>query len=77
LTFFFASSEKVDWDSFGKYIVFFFAFFLFFGKNANAQCSLGCISSVNVSLDNDGEYQITPATLLSSPLKQVRRSQVL
>ena len=69
LTFFFALGEKVDWNSFGKYIVIFMTCFLFFGKKmANAQCTLGCISSVNVSLDNNGEYQVTPATLLSSPL---------
>ena len=69
LTFFFALGEKVAWNSFRKYIVIFFLSFLFFGvKKANAQCTLGCQGAVNVALDSNGEFQVTPMLLLTSPL---------
>lgn len=42
--------------------------FLFFcGKNVNAQCSMGCIGLVNAALDANGEFNVTPITLLNNP----------
>ena len=69
MTCFFTFGKKEDWNFFGKYIVLLFCFIFFFGvKKANAQCNLSCIGSVNVALNSNGEFQVTPSTLLSSPL---------
>ena len=71
LVFFFAKRKRREWGCFCKYVVFFLTCFLFFSKNTIAQCTLGCNGSINIALNANGEYQVTPMTLLSNPFCNV------